>query len=85
VREQIAIAYWLRHYATNRKAVGSKLNEVNEFFFQFTQSFKPYKALEFSQPLTEMRARKIKIMFLGIRERPVRRADNLTSICEPIV
>jgi hypothetical protein len=24
-------------------------------------------------------------MFLGSKERPVRRADNLTSICEPIV
>jgi hypothetical protein len=24
-------------------------------------------------------------MFLGSRERPVRKADNLTTICEPIV
>jgi hypothetical protein len=28
---------------------------------------------------------KQKIMFLGSRARPVRKADNLTAICEPIV
>jgi hypothetical protein len=26
-----------------------------------------------------------KIMFLGSRARPVRKADNLTAVCEPIV
>jgi hypothetical protein len=26
------VAYWLRHYATNRKIVCSKPHEVNEFF-----------------------------------------------------
>jgi hypothetical protein len=26
-----------------------------------------------------------KVMFLGSRARPVRKADNLTTICEPIV
>jgi hypothetical protein len=30
-----AIAYWLRHYATNRKVAGLRPDEVNEFF-QFT-------------------------------------------------
>jgi hypothetical protein len=42
--------------------------------------------LGFTQPLTEMSSRNIKIiMFLGIKVRQVRRADNLTAICEPIV
>jgi hypothetical protein len=33
----------------------------------------------------EMRIRNRKIMFLGSRARSVRRADNLTAICEPHV
>jgi hypothetical protein len=32
-----------------------------------------------------MSTRSRKIMFLGSRARPVRRAENLTAICEPIV
>jgi hypothetical protein len=35
--------------------------------------------------LTEMSTTNIKIMFLGSKLRLVRRADNLTAICEPIV
>jgi hypothetical protein len=39
-----------------------------------------------TQPLTEMNTRNIKIiMFLEGKVRLVRRADNLTAICEPIV
>jgi hypothetical protein len=38
---------------------------------------------EFTQPLTEISSRSIKIIYLGSRERPVLRADNL-AICEPI-
>jgi hypothetical protein len=42
--------------------------------------------LGFTQPLTEMSTRNIKIItFLGSKVRPVRRADNLTDTCEPIV
>jgi hypothetical protein len=41
--------------------------------------------LGLSPPLAEMSIGKRKIMFLGSRERPVRKADNLTAICEPIV
>jgi hypothetical protein len=44
------------------------------------------KALGFTQLLTEMSTRNIKIiMFLGSKVRLVRRADNLTAIYEPIV
>jgi hypothetical protein len=42
----------------------------------------------FTQPLTEMSTgniKKIKIMFLGSKVRPVRAADNLTVIYKPIV
>jgi hypothetical protein len=43
------------------------------------------KTLEFTQPLTEMSTRNIKIiMFMGSKVRRVRRADNRTAICEPI-
>jgi hypothetical protein len=38
-------------------------------------------ALGSTQPLTEMSSRKLP----EARGRPVRRADNLTAICEPIV
>jgi hypothetical protein len=40
----------------------------------------------FTQPLTEMSTRNVKIiMFLGSKVRLVRKADNLTAIYEPIV
>jgi hypothetical protein len=42
-------------------------------------------ALGLTQPLTEMSARSAKMMFLGSKARPVRRADKITAICEPIV
>jgi hypothetical protein len=35
--------------------------------------------------LTEMSTRSRKIMFLGCKERPGRRADNLAAICKLIV
>jgi hypothetical protein len=38
-------------------------------------------ALESTQPLTEMSTRNLS----GDKGRPVRKADNLTAICEPIV
>jgi hypothetical protein len=42
--------------------------------------------LGFTQPRTEMSTRNIKIiMFLRSKVRLVRKADNLTAICEPIV
>jgi hypothetical protein len=48
--------------------------------------FRPHWVLGFTQPLTEMSTRNIKIMmFLGSKVRPVRGADNLTAICEAIV
>jgi hypothetical protein len=75
-----AVAQWLRHYPINRKIAGSRPHEVNEFcqFNPFGRS-RPWGS---TQPLTEMSTRSRKIMFLGSIARPVRRADNLTAICE---
>jgi hypothetical protein len=43
-------------------------------------------ALAFTQPLTEISTRNVEIlMFLESEMRRVRRADNLTAICEPVV
>jgi hypothetical protein len=41
--------------------------------------------LGWTQPLTEMSTRNIKIMFLGSKVRSVSRVDKLTAIFEPIV
>jgi hypothetical protein len=41
--------------------------------------------LGFTQPVTEMSTRNIKIIFVGSKVRRVRRADYLTAIYEPIV
>jgi hypothetical protein len=41
-------------------------------------------SLGFTQLLPEVSTRN-KQMFLGFRARPVRKADNRTAICEPIV
>jgi hypothetical protein len=39
----------------------------------------------FTQSVREMSTRSRKIMFLGGKARPVRRAGNLAAICEPTV
>jgi hypothetical protein len=49
------------------------------------ESFRPHKALGFTQPLSEMSTRNIKKKkFLGSKVWLVRGADNLTVIYEPI-
>jgi hypothetical protein len=46
----------------------------------------PYGLLHYGTVITEMSTRSIKIIiFLGSKVQRVRRADNLTTICEPIV
>jgi hypothetical protein len=72
------------HYATIRKVAGSRPDEVN-FFLNLSKPFGRTRP-QFTQPLTEMSIRNIKIiMFLGSKVRLVRRADNFTAIYEPIV
>jgi hypothetical protein len=66
----------LRHYATIRKIPGSIPNEVTEFF-----NSRRTVALLSTQLITEMSTKNLS----GGKARPVRKADNLTAICEPTV
>jgi hypothetical protein len=43
------------------------------------------RALAFAQPVTEMSTRSRKNKVSGNKKRPAHTADNLTSICEPIL
>jgi hypothetical protein len=56
------VAYWLRHYSTNRKVAGSRTDEV--FFFFFSSNLPNFSgrtmALGSTQPLTEMSNRNLK-------------------------
>jgi hypothetical protein len=72
---------WLRHYATSRKIAGSIPNELIGFFFNLRNPCSRAMALGSTQPLTEMSTRNRS----GDKGRPVRKADNLTAICELIV
>jgi hypothetical protein len=79
-----AVAQWLRYYATSRKIAGTRIAELNGFH-QFIYSFCPQYALEITQPLIEIITReRCTTIFLRIKARPKRNADNLTAICEPI-
>jgi hypothetical protein len=60
-------------------------NEVAIFFFSIYLILAAALGPEFTLPLAEIGTRSRQIMFPGSRARPVRRADNLTAICEPIV
>jgi hypothetical protein len=69
------------HYAKGQKVTGLSPNEVD--FFNWT-SFKPSSrtmALGLTQPLTEMSTTNLP----GGKGRPARKAENLTTICEPTV
>jgi hypothetical protein len=67
--------------ATSRKVASSSPDELIEFFFQFFPSLQPlygprvYSAQQKWEP-QDISAGKT---------RPARKADNLTTICEPIV
>jgi hypothetical protein len=71
---------WLRHYATSRKVAGLIPDEVIGFFNLPNPSSRTM-ALGSTQPLTEMSTRNLPAGKGG----PVREADSLTAICEPIV
>jgi hypothetical protein len=73
-----------RHYAASRKIAVARPDAVNEFFSIYLILPTALGPEDYSA-LTEMRTRSSEIMFLGSKERPVLRADNLVSICEPIV
>jgi hypothetical protein len=69
-----------RCYATSRNVAGSFPDEVIGFF-NLPNSSRRTMALGSTQPLTEMSTRNLP----GGKKRPARKADNLTTICEPIV
>jgi hypothetical protein len=68
-----------RHYATSRKVTGSSSDEVD--FFNLHNPSSRTMDLGSTQPLTEMSTRKL----CEGKGRPVRKADNITAICKPIV
>jgi len=72
-----AVAQWLRCCATNRKVAGSIPDGVIGIFHSHSP-FDRTMALGSTQPLTEMST---KIISWGY-ERPVRKADNLTTILD---
>jgi hypothetical protein len=75
-----AVAYWLRHYATSLEVRGSKHTRSINFSICVI-----LPATLGPEPLTETSTGSRKIMFLRGRGLPVRKTDNLTAICEPIV
>jgi hypothetical protein len=72
----------LRHYATSQKVAGLIPSEFIGFLNWPNHSICTM-ALGLTQPLTEMSTRNLPGG--GVKEQPVRKADNLTSICELIV
>jgi hypothetical protein len=71
----------LRYYAKSQKVAGSSPDEVIGFFFSSLNSSSGNIALKSIQPLIEMSNSNIP----GGKERPARKADNLSIICEPVV
>jgi hypothetical protein len=67
-------------YATSQKVAGSIPDGVIGFF-NLPNSSSRAMALGPTQPLTEMSTG----IFLELKGRPARKADNLTTICEPTV
>jgi hypothetical protein len=72
---------WLRHYATSQKDTGSNPDEVTGFLNLPNPSSRNM-ALGSTQPLSEMSTRNLPE---GGEGRPARKADNLTTILEPII
>jgi hypothetical protein len=72
--------YIFYYYAVSRKVAGSIPDEVNTIF-NWPNPFSRTMTLGSIQPLTEMSTRNLP----GGEGRPVRKADNLTAICEPTV
>jgi hypothetical protein len=70
----------LKHYATIRKVEGSIPDESSRFFNRPNSSCSTM-TLGSTQPLTETSTRNLR----EGKGRPVRKADNLTTTCKPIV
>jgi hypothetical protein len=70
---------WLRHYATSKKVAGSSPDKVD--FFNLPDPSSRTMAPGSTQSLTEMSTRNLP----GGKGRLARKADNLTTICNPNV
>ena len=70
-----AVAQWLRCYATNRKVAGSIQASVSGFFIDI-KSFRSHYGLGVDSASNRNEYQEY---FLGVK-RPVRKADNLTTI-----
>jgi hypothetical protein len=71
----------LGHCTTSRIVAGSIPDEVIDFFFKLPIPFIHIIALGFTQPLTEMSTRNS----FWDKALPMRKANNLTAICEQVV
>jgi hypothetical protein len=71
--------YYYKYYATSRKVAGSVTDEAIGLFNLLNPSNRTM-ALGTTQFLTEMSTRNLS----GGKGRPARKADNLTTNCEPI-
>jgi hypothetical protein len=69
----------------NRKVADSRPDEVTEYFSIHLILLDALGPGVYSASNRNEYQNQKKIMFLGSRTRPVRRADSLTAICEPIV
>jgi hypothetical protein len=74
------VSLTLRHYDTSRKVAGSIPDEIIGIF-NWPNPSSRIRVLGSTQPLTEMSTR----ILPGSKQRPARKAENLTAICEPIV
>jgi hypothetical protein len=74
----------LRHCATCRKVADSRSDEEYKSFIYLILQAALDPGVYSASNKYEYQKHKKK-MFLASRARPVRRADNLTAICEPIV
>jgi hypothetical protein len=70
------------HCGTSWKVAGSIHDEVIDFFFTLPNPARRTMTLGFTQPPRVMSTGK---SFVGTKARPVRKAHNLNSICDPIV
>jgi hypothetical protein len=69
---------WLRHYTTNLKVTGRRGQCIFSIYLILPAALGP-RVYSASNKIEYQK------MFLGSRALPVRTADNLTAICEPII
>jgi hypothetical protein len=74
----------LGYYAASQKVAGSRPDEVIEFFSIYLILLDALGPGVYTVSIRNEYKKQQKV-FLGSRARPVRKADNLTAIYEPVV